>query len=267
MSKSIGSSSGAVRQYSPSEEVKKKKSILQNIGVGSLSGISAVSMIQPLIYFKNMKQLGSHVKRNPRVWYRGVGGFAASFAPTIALQTAVKGIFSNIWDLGPVVAALAGGAFSALVVCPAEGIMIQQQKTGVGFFKTAEYVYTDYGIRGFYRALLPTAAREATFAAAYLGVTPIVKRKLESLGMHAWIAQILAGAGVGIAAAGISHPFDTVKTQQQGDLSMKMATVEALCKKGVFAGFAWRAAMLTTATTVIPFVQEKLDKIVEKLKN
>lgn len=277
MSKPVDSSSGAVTNYSPSQIENKKKptDFLQNIFVGSISGMSAVSLIQPMIYFKNLQQSrvaqeGRSVtpfkgfEKNPRVWYRGVGVFAASFAPTVAIQTTAKGIFSNVWD--PLVAASVAGMISAIAVCPAEGIMIQQQNTGKSFWETAKHVGSTYGVRGFFRGFVPTAIREGVFTTAYLGATPIMKEKIRAFGVNEWVAQGIAGTGVGVVAAAISHPFDTFKTQKQGDFSMQKSMITAIFEKSAFAGFWWRVAMVVTATTVIPFVQEKLNSTIERYK-
>jgi Mitochondrial carrier protein len=277
MSKPVDSSSGAVTESPPPPQtVNKKKptNFWQNVFVGSVSGMSAVSMIQPMIYFKNVKQAkaaqgnsatqSKGFEKNPRVWYRGVGGFATSFAPTVAIQTAANGVFSNVWS--PFFAASAAGIASAIVVCPAEGIMIQQQKTGKGFWETAKQIYASYGARGFSRAFIPTAIREGVFTAAYLGATPTMKEKMHSFGVNEWAAQIMAGTVAGAVAAGISHPFDTFKTQKQGDFSMKMSMIKAIFQKTAFAGFGWRVAMIVTATTVMPLVQEKLNAKIEQVK-
>jgi hypothetical protein len=277
MSKSVNSSNGVVTEYSPPQEVKNKPTnFWQNVFVGSISGMSAVSIIQPMIYFKNATQAraaegGKSVvqvksfEKNPRVWYRGVAGFAASFAPTVAIQTAANGIFANVWN--PFFAASAAGIISAVVVCPAEGVMIQQQKTGNNFWQTAKYVYTNYGVQGFYRAFVPTAIREGAFTAAYLGAAPMMKEKMQSFGVNEWVAQMVAGVIAGTGAAGVSHPFDTFKTQKQGDFSMKMSMIKAVFQKTAFAGFGWRVAMIATATTVMPFVQEKLNAKIEQARH
>lgn len=68
---------------------------------------------------------------------------------------------------------------------------------------------------------------------------------------------MVAGTVAGTIAAGVSHPFDTFKTQKQRDFSMKMPMTKAVFQKIAFMGFGWRVAMVATATTVMPFVQEK----------
>ena len=276
MSKPVDSSSGTVTNYSPPQNKNKSMDFLQNIFVGSISGMSAVSIIQPMIYFKNLQQSrvaqeGKSVtvfkgfEKNPRVWYRGVGVFAASFAPTVAIQTTAKGILSKIWD--PLVAASVAGMISAIAVCPAELIMIQQQNTGKNFWETAKHVGSNYGVRGFFRGLLPTGIREGVFTTAYLGATPMLKEKVRSLRVNEWVAQGIAGTIVGIVVAAISHPFDTFKTQKQGNFSMQKSMIKAIFEKAAFAGFGWRTGMVITATTLIPLVQEKLNATIERIRS
>lgn len=267
MSKSVQPSNGTLVDYVPPQvaDTQKPTDFWKNVCVGSVSGMSAVAVIQPLIYFKNIQQsrvaekslsLKQAFTFNPRLWYRGVFVFGGSFAPTIAIQTAANGALVNVWS--PLVAATAAGVFSALAVCPAEGIMIQQQNTGSSMWQTSKHIYSNHGIRGFYRAFIPTTIREGVFTAAYLGAVPIAKEKIQSLDISEGKAQIGAGAAVGIVAAAASHPFDTFKTQMQKDFSLKTSLVQGVFQKKVFAGFGWRAAMVMIATTLMPFIQGKL---------
>ncbi|MCH9627842.1 MAG: hypothetical protein S4CHLAM2_14880 [Chlamydiales bacterium] len=71
----------------------ERTSFWQNVCAGSVSAMSAVAFIQPMLYFKNVKQAQASVSPNPRVWYRGVRVFAGSFVPTTAIQTAANGVF------------------------------------------------------------------------------------------------------------------------------------------------------------------------------
>lgn len=283
MSKPINFSSGAIsQQYSPPQEVDKKKpNFWQNVFIGSFSAVSAVPIIQPMIYFKNVSQAKAQAKtaqeskaisqlsqvksfkKDPRIWYKGVGVFSANFIPTTAIQTAANGIFSNVCS--PLVAATAAGITSAITVCPAEGIMTQQQITHNNFLKTAKNIYSIFGFKGFYRAFVPTAIREGFFTAGYLGGAPIMKKKIESFGINEYVSQIIAGTVAGTIAAAISQPFDTFKTQKQADFSMKIPMIKAIFQKGAFTGFNWRVPIVVAATTMIPFVQKKLDaKITQK---
>ncbi len=142
--------------------------------------------------------------------------------------------------------------------------MIQQQKTGKSYLETARRIYSANGALGFYRAFIPTAIREGAFTAAYLGATPIMKKKMHSFGINEYVAQVIAGTVAGTLAAVISHPFDTFKTQKQRDFSMKTPMIKSIFQKTAFAGLGWRIPIVATATTMIPFVTEKLNAKIEK---
>ena len=273
MSKPINSSSAEGREYFPSEGIKTSKpSFWQNVTVGSISAMSAVLMIQPMIYFKNAAQ--SRVlegdksakvngqSKNLLRYYKGAGGFAASFAPTIAMQTAINGVFSSWCD--PFIAATAAGACSAMVVCPAEGVMNLQQKTSKSFFEITKHIYSSYGAVGFYRAFGATAIREGAFTGAYLSGAPRIKKEIEAFGVGEGVAQVLAGSIAGTIAACLSQPFDTFKTQKQRDFTMETPMRSVIFQTAAFTGIGWRIAMVATATTVMPFVQEKLHKIIQE---
>lgn len=222
----------------------------RDVAVGSASAISAVPFIQPLIFFKNRAQAGS--SRQPiggfRTVYRGGAGFAASFAPTTAIQTAACGIFSKSMD--PFSAATAAGVVSAIAVCPAERIMIQQQNRQMSYTDTVREIYNVCGVKGFYRGFIPTVVREGVFSAAYLGGAPAVKEKLVDYGMSPFMAQLGAGIAVGSPAAILSHPFDTLKTQMQKEMTGPMPSLRT-----PFAGIGWRVVTTAVATTVMPYVK------------
>lgn len=272
MSEPINSSKGEGREYFFQEAASKNMpSFWQNVIVGSISGISAVLIIQPMIYLKNAEQSRilqgyntqqKDLKKSALNYYKGVGGFAASFAPTIAIQTAIHGVFLNWCD--PFIAATAAGATSAIIVCPAEGVMNLQQKTSKSFLEITKHIYSSYGTLGFYRAFGATAIREGAFTGAYLAGTPIIKERIQALEIGEGIAQLLAGTVAGTIAACLSQPFDTFKTQKQRDFTIQSSMWKEIFKTAAFTGIGWRIAMVATATTVMPFIHEKLNKMIEK---
>lgn len=256
-------------QVNPSDSFK---SFLKDFMTGGLSGAVTVAALQPMIYYKNLSQARSleqagqsssstKITWNPRVWYRGAGGFAASFAPTIALQTAANSVFSN-W-VSPLAAACLSGAFSSIVVNPAELIMVQQQRTGSSFAATLKTLARTGGIRVFFRGLPFTAGREATFTGAYLGSTPHLKEKFQKLGAGPGPAHVAAAVISGLFAALFSQAMDTHKTRIMRDLNYQEKFTRMLFTKEAFAGIGWRFAMIVTATTALPLIQEKIKKAIE----
>lgn len=264
MSSKIDSQSSSLTYTQPNQEKKEaNNNFINNVWKGSAGGICAVGFIQPLIYFKNLNQIKANSSNSNglknsfslRVLYRGCGGFAASFIPTTALQTSTKGFLQNC-GLDPFVSSVGAGVASSLVVCPAEGIMIQQQKTGENFLKTAIFVWNNYGVRGFFRGLAPTAVREGAFTAAYLTGVLKMKEILEKAGLPQVPAQLLAGASVGTAAAVTSQPFDTLKTLRQNDLVNSIKMGQVIFDRAAFSGLPYRIGMVTVATITISSVSQ-----------
>ncbi|GAB4193836.1 MAG: hypothetical protein Tsb0015_16730 [Simkaniaceae bacterium] len=238
------------------------KVIFQDIVVGGSSGAVAALPIVPMIYFKNFYQneafdSSQKISRDPRVWYRGSTNFAVSFIPSIAVQRTANEWFSR-FGMDAISSATGAGIASSLIVCPTECIMIQQQRTGEDFWTTVKKVHFQFGIRGIFKGLLPTSVREGTFTAAYVVLGPKLKEKLEEKGCPQYPARILSGIFSGAAAALASHPFDTCKTRMQQDLTSKKSMLQRIFKENAFAGLKWRSAIVSTAITIIPAVQDKI---------
>jgi len=228
---------------------------LRDLYLGSASGMSAVVFIKPQIYFKNLAQTSTQLTMNPFVWFRGTGVFTASFVPIIATQNIANSFFLSTFH--PLLAASAAGATSAIISCPSEGVLIQQEKTGKNILQTISYMHTERGFRAFQRGLVSTMARDSIFAGAYLGAVPIAREELKNRGFSKAKAQLCAGIGSGIIAAIISQPFDTYKTQIQSNLSRKVSIL-GIFQRGAYLGLPARISMVATATTIIPIVKEKL---------
>lgn len=257
---------------------KKSPHFLQNLFVGSLAGVCTISFIQPMIYFKNAEQVKvanksasvskrslfsyRSIEKNPRIWYRGFGGSVACFTPTMAIQASANGVFSKMCD--PLLAATAAGILSALIVCPAEGVMIQQQNTGKNFWQTCASIYKKHKSFGFYKAFATTSCREGAFSAACFGLTPSLKEKLMKVDIDDRYAQFIAATAAGTFAAVISHPFDTLKTQQQQNLLVQKSIIKNLLQKGAYSGFGWRLIMVVSATNLMYGLQKKIHSILNK---
>jgi len=233
--------------------------LLSDIYLGSASGISAVALIKPQMYFKNVSQtpsLNAKFTINPLILYRGTGVFAASFVPIVAIQSVVNGLLSPN-SSNPLSPAIAAGVSSSIIVSPSECILRQQEITGKNLKETISNMYSQRGLRIFCRGLIPTAIREGAFAGSYLGAVPELREKIKFFGFSDTQAQVSAGIISGTIAAVISQPFDTYKTQVQSDLSKKIS-LRSVFQKDAFLGLSWRISMMATATTIMPAVKERL---------
>ena len=100
--------------------------------------------------------------------------------------------------------------------------MIQQQRFGKSLLATPAAIATEGGAAGFTRGLLMACGREGVYTGGYLGAAPILTREFKSrFGLDEPVAKIAASIAGGTCAATLSHPMDTIKTCQQGDVAGK----------------------------------------------
>ena len=63
--------------------------------------------------------------------------------------------------------------------------------------------------------------REGVFTAGMLGLGPTLRRSAEDAGYSKPQAAMAGALGGGVIVASLSHPMDTIKTCQQGDVTQK----------------------------------------------
>lgn len=252
---------------------------VESTAIGGLSGMIEVAIQQPLISWKNAVQDMRPVHLDPRILYRGVLINAASIAPINGLQfgvntfleekLAVNGELSGGARTGT---ATLAGAISGVVTCPAELLMIQQQKWGGSLSERFRAVMHQDGVSSLTRGMAPTIVREAVFTGAYLGVVPVMREQLvaswpETFGEKPVTSMVVSSVTAGIAAAVLTQPFDTVKTRMQANLAepslRSMArTAHGMWKEGgarvLFRGLLPRAQRVTFAVFILGECQERL---------
>jgi hypothetical protein len=114
------------------------------------------------------------------------------------------------------------GFASGIVASPFELLMTQQQLRG-GSIGANSYRLLAGGPSYSLRGLMPTCFREGIFAAAYLGLAPVIRQKLGEAapGTNQEALRVVAAVGSAAVCGALSHPFDTVKTCMQGDVEQQ----------------------------------------------
>ena len=250
------------------ELVLQRLNDFENGALGFLAGAIEAVATQPLTYWKNAAQQGLGFTLNPRLLYRGTTVSAINDGTLTAFQFAASGWFQKLFaggvvrELSPaetLASAFLGGCASGVPCCVLELCMIQQQRWGGSLLSTPLRLMRATGgspvvlSRGF----VPTAAREGFFCAGYLGVAPLIERKLDDVdalrGASPFARNFIASTASGLAAAALTHPADTVKSCMQGDVeratygTLRQTTAELYRTGGVgafFKGYAARAAMI-----------------------
>ena len=201
----------------------------QNTFLGIISGIIDVSITQPLVYWKVASQQKFKFTLNPSIVYRGTITNMFSMSILTGLQFPLTAISSKIITNGEnrrlndneiILSGFIGGSISGIICAPLELLMIQQQKYGGSLINTSKQIIRKYGLKKHFRGIITSCGREGIYTAGYLGIGPVITRKLEENYNYSITTNKIIGAiGGGIIASTLSHPLDTCKTCMQGDLN------------------------------------------------
>jgi len=245
--------------------------------IGGIAGVVEVTMQQPTVTWKNFLQQGMTPPMNPLVWYRGWGINSASIFPITCIQFGTNrfmeatleqyGIKQD--DSTRMGCAAVSGVASSLVGCPAELVMLHQQRSGGSLAEVAKNIIQNNGAHTLFRGWLPTAYREALWAGTYLALTPIVQERLaqvEALEPYPYATWALGAVTSGMVGAVTTHPLDTIKTRMQANLEPDQdqykrfirTAKEVASQRFLYAGLLPRGGRIIGATFILSTVREKL---------
>ena len=149
-----------------------------------------------------------------------------------------------------------------------ELIMIQQQVHGGSVLTATSRMLKQAGPSVFARGYISTCAREGLYAAGYLGIVPVVQRKLvQDYGFGKVSGAVVGSIMSGLIAATCSHPLDTIKTCMQGDVEGKRySTMTHTARSihaeygmsGFFNGWFWRTSRMCCAVFIISESKRRL---------
>eukprot|EP00485_Elphidium_margaritaceum_P024505 CAMPEP_0202714196 /NCGR_PEP_ID=MMETSP1385-20130828/65823_1 /ASSEMBLY_ACC=CAM_ASM_000861 /TAXON_ID=933848 /ORGANISM="Elphidium margaritaceum" /LENGTH=286 /DNA_ID=CAMNT_0049374857 /DNA_START=44 /DNA_END=904 /DNA_ORIENTATION=+ len=238
----------------------------QNAAVGLALGALEVCIDQPFLYWKNAAQQNLPFTLNPKFLYRGLVASITNMAALTAIQFFGTGVIKQAIKGGEqrectateeVLSALAGGGISGVICGPLELTMIQQQRFGGTIIGTPMNIISKTGIVGMTRGMLPAITRESIFTCGYLGVTPVLQKKIESIAalqnLPTPVIQFGCAMSAGLIASGLSHPADTIKTCMQGDIEQStykraLSGLRLIIARdsisGLYKGFKWRYARM-----------------------
>lgn len=251
----------------------------QNAAVGTLAGVADITCIQWAYYMKNARQQGLPLTLNPFVLYRGYGancmniasGTCFQFALNATIESALMKEGQKLSPIEQIGSGFAAGFASGIVASPFELLMTQQQLRG-GSLGSTSYSLLAGGPRYSMRGFVPTCFREGIFAAAYLGLAPVIRTQLGEAMPTANKEALRVVAAIGGAAicGALSHPFDTVKTCMQGDVeqatyrSMRHSFRTIFASGGVAAmyrGIEFRFVRQVWQVWVLDLMREKLSSL------
>ncbi len=146
--------------------------------------------------------------QDPRRLFTGATQVSLFTFPATAISFSVaKGVENYLSESGKkplskgekMLAAACGGVAGSVVVGPSELLQVVMQEKKMKVFEAASYIYNTYGVKGFFRGIIPTIPREIGFTVSWL----------------AFSAEYPFFTAIGGATA--THPSDTLKTRMQAN--------------------------------------------------
>lgn len=242
---------------------------LRDTCIGTIAGAIEVIALQPMLYCKNATQQRLPLTLNLAVLNRGIGVSVGNMAILTGVQYPMfTAIDARVQQ--PMASSFLSGALSGLICAPMELVMIQQQRFGASLLQTPVQIVRNYGLPKLMRGLPMSAGREACFTAGYLGLPSVLGGAVQRhLGTDATTARVVGTVGAGVCAATVSHPMDTIKTCQQGDVDGKhyrsvLQTARTLYRadgvRRFFSGWSWRTGRMICAVAILNGCKDWLDQ-------
>lgn len=200
---------------------------LEYTAIGAVAGVTEVLVMMPTVSIKNALQEGRQLPRSLPAFYRGLAVNSCANFPITAVQFGANRLLGQAYQqlvgrepgmAGRVAVAMGAGATSALISCPAEFLVIQQQRTGQPLRVEAARVLRALGPLSLYKGLGATVVRASLYTASYMIALPWLREHLQH---HSPAGAVpgasLLGAGIcaGLLGTLATQPADTIKTRMQ----------------------------------------------------
>lgn len=247
--------------------------ICRAIIIGSIAGVVEVGLNHPLWVMKARMQIGVKMPFQIQSLYHGIFANMITMAPMMALKitasTSVGKHLDSFENLTPetrlVISGLFGGCISSLVSSPIEYIRSNQIKIKATFSESVRFLYHNYGYGFVKRGLFSTAMRDSIYTFGFYSLTPLVNNRIQSIDTLPQTTILGAGLVSGIFSAYASHPFDSIKSEQQFNPHYKniYKTILNIYSNGGLYGFFRgglpRILRVMSATAIVPTTIEMLD--------
>lgn len=209
----------------------------------------------------------------PKELLRGSTSFALSVGTTSVAQFTLKRLLKNLpsyddtsatWN---VATAIASGMCGALFSTVVENIILQQQLTKSTPSKAISTLVKQGYVRP-WLGLPELMVREGGFALTMLYLACVVSEHLKAKYNNEAVSH--AGEiGVGVFGAFFTHPFDTMATYKQKNLTNTRTALKDLYAQNGFSAFykgvGYRAMLFTGCMLIIPYLENKSAKALQDL--
>lgn len=279
----VAGQAGSFVEESNKSRKAASSAVLGSVAKAVLPGLTEVTVNCPLVTAKNRVQRGKDLPRLSRQtvfkYYRGYPTLLMGFVPYKAVMLSVNdGILSCSSEDGEVqkadtkarfTAGAAAGATAAVIACPMEQVMLQEQIRPEATLRSAVAELGRAGLKGYYRGFGACMTRDTIYAGSVLGMSHSIKDRLPSdMKEHERASTLLSGITAGGISGVVTQPLDTIKTVQQASKPKVAAptvteTVSKICENGVgelWRGTVPRSARIALGAGIILGVKEEADR-------
>jgi solute carrier family 25 citrate transporter 1 len=190
-------------------------------------------------------------------------------SPSLGMPVFLQGIMAGM---------AAGAAESVIAVTPSERIktiLIDDASSGArklnGGLQAIRVILREQGLRGLYKGLVPTTAKQSATSAVRMGSYNALKELSQRYEINQNIVTtFLMGAIAGTITVYTTQPFDSIKTRSQGLAGMGVGTalrsiIQDHGIKGLWNGSSMRLGRLILSGGIVFTVYEKTQGVLQFL--
>ncbi len=224
------------------ETPKRKSSFIEELVNGGFAGCLEVLINNPLIVVKN-DLIVPQVKKTEAItqpksftdmmkvfvykYYKGCGTGMASMIPITAFQNSMALVLAQQYGSEKTLtqeasAAMQAGTLSALLSSPADLLVLQRQNARFAtefLFETVKRVWSEKGLRTFYRGITATGLRDGCFTVAYKSGGKLLQEQVPLKSGSEKVDGLIASLLVAVLASVGSQPLDVISAKMKADLS------------------------------------------------
>lgn len=211
--------------------------------------------------------MGLKIPQTIPALYSGILGNMITMVPITALRvicsdTIYKHLTLNAESINEkelMVSGLLGGLLPSLISSPIEYIRSNQLKSHTSLYLSSIELYKKHSINFPIRGLASTALRDSIYTFGFFSLPPLIEEKIKPLTSDSPFSTTVAGLISGAISAVISHPLDSIKTEQQFKYSRNVKATQVAYDiysnngiYGFFKGGTPRITRVISATAIIP---------------
>lgn len=256
-----------------------KKPLINSVIVGFTAGFVEISVNHPLWVIKARMQIGLGMPHKISAFYNGIFGNIVTMVPMTAFRIICSTTIhehltpneSKSKESNLMLSGLLGGFLPSIISSPIEYTRSYQIKNNISLSASSIELYKTHGAKYLSHGLISTGLRDSIYTIGFFSLTPLLDEKIKVTVSGSNLSTVGAGIISGTISAFLSHPFDTIKSEQQfkhlGKKSVAQVASDIYKRNGLhgfFKGGMPRITRVISATAIIPTTMNAINSYLKK---